>query len=435
MRWAPWQKMHFRPGTTTMGLPESGTALADCRFARRPASVRRILPLARAFSTADDSSLRYGRTRDLRMTPAEALSASQGSEGPLVIGSPGAGTLPLDLTSRKRFSSADDSPVGPTRHVTERMTSAEGSSMPRGSEGESSLRAASDVVRVQPNVAKTRDRPSPIGSAQSPAIDVGEMPEQTVEREDRSRHVQVPSAESDFWIGRGADMASPSMGSSVQRSVTMHPESARTSSGDSGDSGPGASDHATPRRAMISLPATAAARYEPSPGTADNEPSRGRLNSWPSSGSDAESIDRSSHHGMSLPVVRAGNSTVFPNATSPTATPSSLSAATPAMDLPVARISRAQAQGGTQDSGSTFRQPSANPPPPSSIVHTLPGYSSSTARVSRAADDATSPPSPQPTAAQPGEQASPPDLKALARDLYPLIRRMLVIEKERLPHL
>jgi hypothetical protein len=133
-----------------------------------------------------------------------------------------------------------------------------------------------------------------------------------------------------------------------------------------------------------------------------------------------------------------------------------------ALDLPVARVTRPGLNEGVTHRDGLFKQKPGNPSPSPLVEHHLPGMASSTTGISRVpqhvASTATSPAASAPAStggsahdsmAAPGPAASPrtpdaasqeddrntnPDLKALARELYPLIRRMLIIEKERLPH-
>jgi hypothetical protein len=133
-----------------------------------------------------------------------------------------------------------------------------------------------------------------------------------------------------------------------------------------------------------------------------------------------------------------------------------------ALNLPVARTTRPGSLEESPHQDSLFRQTRGNPPSLPVITHHLPGMAASPAAVSRVpqqvASTATSPAvsvpsstaasshssaassesataanSPSPTNQQ-NEQNNAPDLKALARELYPMLRRMLIIEKERLPH-
>jgi hypothetical protein len=133
-----------------------------------------------------------------------------------------------------------------------------------------------------------------------------------------------------------------------------------------------------------------------------------------------------------------------------------------ALDLTVARTARPlSSEGGTRPE-SSFRQLSGNSYVPPAAEHSLPGFTSPPATISRTpqhvASTASSPivstpassgaqahsytATPRPTtsttappaAERQNEQDTKQDLKALARELYPHIRRMLIIEKERLPH-
>jgi len=126
-------------------------------------------------------------------------------------------------------------------------------------------------------------------------------------------------------------------------------------------------------------------------------------------------------------------------------------AGTPAaLDLPVARIVRPRASEGGEHIESISRQASVSSQrprvsPSSPIqVHSLPGFTSESTHVNRSPDDtqseatsasaSTTSSTAEPTTTQQNGQNTTTDLKALARDIYPFIRRMLIIEKERLPH-
>ncbi len=122
------------------------------------------------------------------------------------------------------------------------------------------------------------------------------------------------------------------------------------------------------------------------------------------------------------------------------------STGTPAtLDLPVVKAARPRVIEGAIRSESVFRQtppiplPTRAPQSPPVEVHTLPGFASVSTQVSRAPGDTqttSTTTATTTTAAETGQQsetAATPNLKALARDIYPYIRRMLIIEKERLP--
>ncbi len=104
-----------------------------------------------------------------------------------------------------------------------------------------------------------------------------------------------------------------------------------------------------------------------------------------------------------------------------------------ALDLPVAATSKGKSAEPRPSTETIFRKASsspshAQPSTPPIIAHSLPGFASSSPIVSRAAQ-----PVGGAEAAQGNGQAQTPDLKALARDIYPYIRKMLIIEKERMP--
>jgi hypothetical protein len=117
-----------------------------------------------------------------------------------------------------------------------------------------------------------------------------------------------------------------------------------------------------------------------------------------------------------------------------------------ALDLPVARIARPMVSEREVRNESPSRQTSGSPSSSPVTVHSLPGFTSESTHVSRAPDNAQSGATSTSTSTsttssatgstdnQQSEQSTTPNLKTLARDIYPYIRRMLIIEKERLPH-
>ena len=347
---------------------------------------------------------------------------------------------------RKPLSSVDASPKGKTSSRTLRMKPAEaisgweqqpagGLNAPQGSEGGSSLQPLTDVGRAQRKVANVPGQASQESPGQSPPTLRSEASIDASPHQDVSHGTHTLPVESGISIASAAEKHGVTADLPVQRSVSTQAESAEVyvvehATGDALISIPARRGQS---RASLPVPAMPSRSLQRSTRA---DLSAGRSELLPDSGFETGSSGRSSYAPVSLTVGGSGRSTVFTQATSLTgAAPRSPGAGTPAMDLPVARVSRAKTVGETTNGGDIFRQPSGSPPPPPNMVHSLPGFGSSTTHVSRAPEDAASSSSPSPAASQPGDRAAPPDLKALARDIYPLIRRMLIIEKERLPHL
>lgn len=108
-----------------------------------------------------------------------------------------------------------------------------------------------------------------------------------------------------------------------------------------------------------------------------------------------------------------------------------------ALEMVVAAPSRARQVPGVSPVDRVFRNDSGSAPAAGGMVQRAPmSPATSTGGASGAAPSSVSS---QPTATTPPAQPAPPsaeatvDLKALAREVYPLLRRMVIVEKERLP--